>query len=110
MTVPNRRRMELTPEQREDRRRELLRSIGCVDEADLALLRGDTAETTLADARYRGTAPPFISFGRAKLYPVDHLADWLRERVVDAREVNREPKRSPGKRRAVRGASASALL
>lgn len=60
--------------------RELARNMGFMLEDELALL-GQMAPETVETKRKRGELPPYVTFGRSRLYPLDAAAAFLRQRL-----------------------------
>lgn len=69
--------------------REIARDMGFMLEDELALL-GQMAPETVETKRKRGELPPYVSFGRSRLYPLDAAAAFLRQRLKVRSEVPAE--------------------
>lgn len=75
------------PDREETQIREMAKALGCFTEEQVREL-ADYAETTLLNHRRRGTGPSYIVFGRAILYPIKPLGEYLQARVRDRSASN----------------------
>lgn len=66
--------------------RAIARDMGFMLEDELALL-GQMTPDTVETKRKRGELPPYVSFGRSRLYPLDAAAAFLRQRLKVRAEV-----------------------
>lgn len=64
----------------ENRRREIAAALHCITKEDYIVFTGYTIGTEEANRR-RGVAPPHVVVGTVILYPLDTLAEFIRERV-----------------------------